>query len=38
MKFIIKYKESLKELRIENEISQLLTKYKHGNHIYEHRK
>ena len=36
--FIIKSNESLVENKIRNEIEQLLSKYKHGNNIHEHRK
>ena len=36
--FIMKSNESLGERKAKNEIKQLLLKYKHGNHIYEHRK
>ena len=36
--FIIKSNESLAENKIKNEIEQLLSKYKHGNNIHEHRK
>ena len=38
IEFLIKSNESLAENRIKNEIEQLLSKYKHGNNIYEHRK
>ena len=34
----MKSNESLGERKAKNEIKQLLLKYKHGNHIYEHRK
>ena len=37
VEFIIKSNESLDENRI-NEIEQLLSRYKHGNDIYEHGK
>ena len=36
--FLTKYNESLAELKIKNEISQLLHKYNHANEIPEHRK
>ena len=36
--FIIKSNESLAENKIKNKIEQLLSKYKHGNNIHEHRK
>ena len=36
--FIKKSNESLVENKIRNEIEQLLSKYKHGNNIHEHRK
>ena len=36
--FIIKSNESLVANKIKNEIEQLLSKYKHGNNIHEHRK
>ena len=36
--FIIKHNEFLAEKTIENEINQLLSKYKHGNDILEHEK
>ena len=36
--FIIKSKESLAQNKIENEIDQLLYKYKHGSNVHEHRK
>ena len=36
--FIIKYNKFLAEHRIENEIIRLLSKYKHGKDIHEHRK
>ena len=35
--FIIKSNESLAENNMKNEIEQLLSKYKHGNNIHEHR-
>ena len=38
IEFIIKNNESLAENKIKNEIEQLLSKYKHGNNIHEHRK
>ena len=38
VEFIIKSNESLDENRIKNEIEQLLSRYKHGNDIYEHGK
>ena len=38
IEFLIKSNESLAENKIKNEIEQLLSKYKHGNNIYEHRK
>ena len=38
IEFIIKTNESLAENKIKNEIKQLLSKYKHGNNIHEHRK
>ena len=38
IEFIIKSNESLTENKIENEIDQLLLKYKHGNNIHEHGK
>ena len=34
IEFIIKYNESLAEHKIKNVISQLLSKYKHGNNIH----
>ena len=36
--FIIKSNESLAENKIKNKIEQLLSKYMHGNNIYEHGK
>ena len=36
--FIIKYNELLAEHTAKNEVRKLLSKYKHGNDIYEHRK
>ena len=38
IEFIVKSNESLVENKIKNEIEQLLSKYKHGNNIHEHRK
>ena len=38
IEFIIKSNESVAEIKIKNEIEQLLLKYKHGNNIHEHRK
>ena len=38
IEFIIKSLESLTENNIENEIEQLLSKYKHENNIHEHGK
>ena len=35
---IIKSNESLAQNKIKKEIEQLLSKYKHGNDIYEHEK
>ena len=35
--FIIENSESLVENKINNEIEQLLSKYKHGNNIHEHK-
>ena len=34
----MKSNESLTENKIKNKIEQLLSKYKHGNNIHEHRK
>ena len=36
--FIIKYNDILHKHTTKNKISQTLSKYKHGNHIHEHRK
>ena len=36
IEFIIESNESLAEKKIENEIEQLLLKYKPGNNIHEH--
>ena len=38
IKFIIKRNESSAENKTKNEISQLLSKYKHGKYIHEHKK
>ena len=38
IEFIIKINESLAENKIKNKTEQLLSKYKHGNNIHEHRK
>ena len=38
IEFIIESNESLAEKKIENEIEQLLLKYKPGNNIHEHGK
>ena len=38
IEFIIKINESLAKNKIKNEAEQLLSKYKHGNNIHEHRK
>ena len=38
IEFIIKSNESLAENKIENEIQQFLSKYKHRNNIHEHGK
>ena len=38
VEFIIKSNESLVENKIKNKFEQLLSKYKHGNDILEHRK
>ena len=38
IEFIIKINESLAKNKIKNETEQLLSKYKHGNNIHEHRK
>ena len=38
LEFIIKSNEALAENKIKNKIEQLLSKYKHGNNIHEHRK
>ena len=38
IEFITKNNESLAENKIKNETEQLLSKYKHGNNIYEHEK
>ena len=35
---IIKHNEFLTEHKLDNKISQLVSKYKHGNVIHEHRK
>ena len=37
IEFITKSNDSLAENKIKNEIEQLLSKYKHGNYIHEHR-
>ena len=34
----LKINESLAENKLKNEIEQILSKYKHGNNIHEHRK
>ena len=36
--FVIRHSECLVKGRIENEIDQLLYRYKHRDNIYEHRK
>ena len=38
IEYIIKINESLAENKIKNETKQLLSKYKHGNNIHQHRK
>ena len=38
IEFIMKSNESISENKIKNKIEQLLSKYKHGNNIHEHRK
>ena len=38
IEFIIKRNESSAENKTQNEISQLLSKYKHGKNIHEHKK
>ena len=38
IQFITKSNESLAENKIQNETDQILSKYKHGNNIYEHGK
>ena len=38
IQFIIKSNESLAENKMKKKIEQLLSKYKHGNDIHEHRK
>ena len=38
LEFIIKSNEALAENKMKNKIEQLLSKYKHGNNIHEHRK
>ena len=38
IEFIRNSIESLAENKIKNKIEQLLSKYKHGNNIHEHRK
>ena len=38
IELIIKIKESLTEIKIKNDIEQLLSKYKHRNNIHEHGK
>ena len=38
IQFIIKRNESSAENKTKNEISQLLSKYKHGKNIHEHKK
>ena len=38
IEFITNSNESLAENKIKNKIEQLLSKYKHGNNIHEHRK
>ena len=38
IEFIIKNNESFVEKKIKNEIEQLLSTYRHGNNIHEHRK
>ena len=38
IEFIIKRNESSAENKTQNEISQLLSKYKHGENIHEHKK
>ena len=35
---VIKHTELLAKQRKKNKITQLVSKYKHGNHIHEHRK
>ena len=36
--FIVKSNELLAENTVKNKIEKLLSKYKHGNNIHEHRK
>ena len=38
IEFIIKSNESLAENKLKNKIEQLLSKYKYGNNMHEHRK
>ena len=38
IEFITNSNESLAENKMKNKIEQLLSKYKHGNNIHEHRK
>ena len=38
IEFIIKSNESLTENKIKDKIEQLLSKFKHGNNIHEHKK
>ena len=38
IEFMIKSNESLAEIKIKNQIEQLLLKYKHGSNIHDHRK
>ena len=38
IELIIKNNQSLAENKIQNELEQLLLKYKHGNNIHEHGK
>ena len=38
IELIIKINESLSEIKIKNDIEQLLSKYKHRNNIHEHGK
>ena len=38
IKFIIKHNESLAEYEMKNEITQLLSNYKHGNDFHDYSK